>query len=48
VDALLQLADAYTHLDDKFRARQALQQVIVKHPDDPRRAQAEKLLAQLR
>jgi len=48
VDALLALADAYARLEDRFKARQALQQLIVKHPDDPRRAQAEKLLAQLR
>lgn len=48
VEALLALADAYAHLEDRFKARQALQQLIVKHPGDPRRAQAEKLLAQLR
>jgi outer membrane protein assembly factor BamD len=48
VDALLELADTYARLEDKFRARQALQQLIVKHPGDPRREQAEKLLAQLR
>lgn len=48
VEALLALADAYAHLEDRFKARQALQQLIVKHPGDPRRAQAEKMLAQLR
>jgi outer membrane protein assembly factor BamD len=48
IDALFALADAYARLEDRFKARQALQQLIVKHPDDPRRAQAEKLLARLR
>jgi len=47
-EALLQLAEAYLKLDEKFRAQQALQQLIVKHPQDPRRGQAEKLLASLR
>jgi outer membrane protein assembly factor BamD len=46
--ALLQLAQAYLKLDERHRARQALQQLIVKHPQDPRRPQAEKLLASLR
>ncbi len=46
--ALLQLAQAYIKLDERLRARQALQQLIVKHPQDPRRPQAEKLLASLR
>jgi len=48
VDALLRMADAYEKLDDRFQARQALQQLIVKHPDDPRRARAEERLASLR
>jgi outer membrane protein assembly factor BamD len=47
-DALLALADAYVKMDERFRAQQALQQLIVKHPQDPRRTQAEKLLASLR
>jgi outer membrane protein assembly factor BamD len=47
-EALYQLADAYLHMNEKFRAQQTLQQLIVKHPDDPRRADAEKQLAQLR
>lgn len=46
--ALLQLAETYLKLDDRFRAQQALQQLIVKHPDDPRRPEAEKLLASIR
>jgi outer membrane protein assembly factor BamD len=47
-DALLALADAYVKMDERYRAQQALQQLIVRHPQDPRRAQAEKLLASLR
>jgi outer membrane protein assembly factor BamD len=47
-EALLELAGAYVKTDERFRAQQALQQLIVKHPQDPRRAQAEKLLASLR
>jgi len=47
-DALLALAKAYVRLDDRFRAQQALQRLIVKHPEDPRRPEAEKLLASLR
>ena len=46
--ALFQLAGAYLKLDDRNRARQTLEQLIVKHPQDPRRPQAEKLLASLR
>jgi outer membrane protein assembly factor BamD len=48
VDALLKLAEAYQKLDDGYRAQQALQQLIVKHPESPRRAEAERLLAKLR
>lgn len=46
--ALFELAQAYLKVDEKFRAQQALQQLIVKHPQDPRRPEAEKLLASLR
>ncbi len=46
--ALYRLAEAYLKMDERFRARQALQQLIVKHPQDARRAEAEKLLASLR
>jgi outer membrane protein assembly factor BamD len=35
-------------LDEKHRARTALQKLIVRHPADPRRGEAEKLLASLR
>jgi outer membrane protein assembly factor BamD len=48
VEALFELSHAEVKLEDKFKARQALQQIIVQHPDDPRRARAEKLLAELR
>jgi len=48
VEALFRLADAYVKLDERHRAKKALQQVVVKHPDDPRRPEAEKLLAGLR
>ena len=44
----MRLAEAYVKLDERFRAQQALQQLIVKHSGSPRRAEAEKLLAQLR
>lgn len=47
-EALYDLAEAYLKLDERFRAQQALQQIILRHPDDPRRAQAEKLLASIR
>ncbi len=47
-EALLLLAQAYLHMKERFRAQQTLQQLIVKHPKDPRRAEAEKLLASLR
>jgi outer membrane protein assembly factor BamD len=48
VDALLKLADAAVRIDEKHRARTALQKLIVRHPQDPRRGEAEKLLAALR
>ena len=47
-EALLKLARANVALDEKYRARTALQKLIVQHPQDPRRAEAEKLLASLR
>jgi outer membrane protein assembly factor BamD len=47
-EALYRVAQAYLKLDERYRAQQALQQLIVKHPQDPRRADAEKLLASLR
>jgi outer membrane protein assembly factor BamD len=48
VEALFALSDAWSRLDDRFRARQALQQIIAKHPEDPRRPEAERRLADLR
>jgi outer membrane protein assembly factor BamD len=47
-EALLKLARAYVELEEKHRARTALQKLIVKHPQDPRRPEAERLLASLR
>jgi outer membrane protein assembly factor BamD len=47
-EALMKLAHAYLQLDEKHRARTALQRLIVKHPEDSRRPEAEKLLAALR
>jgi outer membrane protein assembly factor BamD len=47
-EALLRLAEAYLEMNERFRAQQALQQLVVKHPQDPRRAEAEKLLASIR
>jgi outer membrane protein assembly factor BamD len=35
-------------VDEKHRARNALQRLIVKHPQDARRPEAERLLASLR
>ncbi len=46
--ALYGLAQAYLKMDERYRAQQALQQLLVKHPQDARRAAAEKLLASLR
>jgi outer membrane protein assembly factor BamD len=47
-EALLKLARAYVALDERHRARTALQKLIVQHPQDPRRPEAERLLASLR
>ncbi len=47
-EALLKLARAYLAMDEKHRARTALQKLVVKHPQDPRRKEAEGLLAALR
>jgi len=47
-EALLKLARAYVALEEKFRARTALQKLIAQHPQDPRRPEAERLLASLR
>ncbi|HZZ85828.1 MAG TPA: outer membrane protein assembly factor BamD [Anaeromyxobacteraceae bacterium] len=49
VEALLQLTDLYaSRLDDRFRARQALQQLITRQPEAARKAGAEKRLEALR
>jgi outer membrane protein assembly factor BamD len=47
-EALMKLAQAAVAMDEKYRARTALQKLIVKHPQDPRRPEAEKRLAELR
>jgi outer membrane protein assembly factor BamD len=47
-EALLKLARAYVELEERHRARTALQKLIVEHPKDPRRPEAERLLASLR
>jgi outer membrane protein assembly factor BamD len=46
--ALLKLAQAAIAQGEKHRARTALQKLIVKHPQDPLRPEAEKRLAELR
>lgn len=48
VDALFLLAQLYRKEGERFRAQQTLQKLIASHPDDPRRAEAERLLAELR
>jgi outer membrane protein assembly factor BamD len=47
-EALLKLARAYVALEEKHRARTALQKLITQHPQDRRRPEAERLLASLR
>lgn len=47
-EALYRLAESCIKLDEKYRARTALQKLIVNHPNDKHRAEAEKLLATLR
>lgn len=47
-EALYRLAEAYRHIDERARAQQALQELILRHPESPRRADAERLLAQMR
>jgi outer membrane protein assembly factor BamD len=47
-EALMKLARSYLEIDEKHRARTALQKLIVNHPQDPRRPEAEKLLAAIR
>jgi len=47
-EALLDLADMYMRLDERYRAQQALQQLLVRFPGSPYRPRAESLLAELR
>lgn len=47
-EAMLLLAKAYRAMNEDFRAQQAVQKLLARYPDDPRRAEAEALLAGLR
>ena len=47
-EALWQLADMYVKLSERFKAQKVLQQIIVKYPASSQRADAEKLLGELR
>jgi outer membrane protein assembly factor BamD len=47
-EAMLRLARAYQGMKEDFRAQQTLQRLVARYPDDPRRAEAEALLAGLR
>jgi outer membrane protein assembly factor BamD len=47
-EALLKAARAWVAVGENFRARTALQKLIVEHPKDARRPEAEKMLASLR
>ncbi|MGC3998172.1 MAG: outer membrane protein assembly factor BamD [Anaeromyxobacter sp.] len=47
-EAMLRLAQSLANQDEKFRARQALQQLLSKHPDAKEKGEAEKLLESLR
>jgi outer membrane protein assembly factor BamD len=47
-EVLFALADTYMKLDERYRAQQALQQLVVKHPGSAYTARAEKLLAWFR
>jgi outer membrane protein assembly factor BamD len=47
-EALMKLARSAVELKEPYRARTALQKLIVEHPDDPRRPEAEKMLGTLR
>ncbi len=46
--AQLKLAQAYVRMNEKFQARQALQRLIVEHPDSRERSEAERMLESLR
>jgi len=47
-EAMLLLAQSYLAMAEDFRAQQAAQRLVARYPDDPRRAEAEALLARLR
>lgn len=47
-EALVKLARSYAKLDEKFLARQSLQELIAHHPQSAQRPEAEKLLESLR
>ncbi len=47
-EALWELADCYIKLSERFKAQKALQTLVVKYPTSKKRADAEKLLADLR
>jgi outer membrane protein assembly factor BamD len=47
-EALLELGEAYAHLNERFKAQQALQRLITKYPEAAQRKEAEQRLAQLR
>jgi outer membrane protein assembly factor BamD len=47
-EVLYELAGTYLKMSERFRAQQALQQLVVRHPESRWRPEAEKLLAQLR
>jgi outer membrane protein assembly factor BamD len=47
-EAMLKLARAYLGQEEGFRAQQALQKFLARYPADPRRPEAEALLAGLR
>ncbi len=46
--AQLKMAQAYMRMNEKYQARQALQRLIVQHPESQERGQAERLLESLR
>ena len=46
--ALLKMARSFASMDEKFKARQALQRLITQHPDSRDRPAAERLLESLR
>jgi outer membrane protein assembly factor BamD len=47
-EALVKLARSYVKMEEKFLARQALQELVAKHPQARERPEAEKLLESLR